>query len=962
MNEQAEQNSTSLRRSNRISQTNLLSTQNMASNENSEQDAEIKQYSVNKLKSLLKKLDSCTKTDLDYELKPGNNLVLQFSTVAYELAKQTIVQKTDSMKTQYEVQIEPSKDRQGARVGTRYKIGKKRKDSYQKQYMLYTVNCYDTQSSMLINGRNLDIFETDLFQHIKDNIESNKAQIQSANMHTKDVISSALQNFEQLPGAKENQTAITSSKHSETNSSTSSSKTLAKNGGTQHTSHLSQIKRVHNQADTMNSQETSMLPIEAGPNLHDDKKDSEGEEVTYLCPICHKSSQTQSIACDNCDEWIHFHCIGIPQHKEADMEEVPYICSQCNAEAQYLDSAHKPEPPSGNIDQINDTVEKENHPTPETTVLANPASIETPLTFSDETQVKGFSSEIPMQTSNSTAINLKPTQKPHQMGTGSTQKKAELAHNTAQHSQDSCDSASKKQLEPDVENNNDKITASTLRQTKTKKKPDIEQKQYTTSLEKTIREQEKTIKLLQRNLELLDQKCISNTEPQNSQNRDSAKNSDQSTHEQLLETRLRILENQNIQNLSIFTALTTTMALQNANQRCNQPCQMHTCVGNPHVNTGLQNWHGIPEGNQIFGQPNYYQGPQIPVGPYRIYQGQNQAPYGISQPGHAQLPQGVANLRPQPPHWPPQHMPPQVRPQGSNLLGQNIRYPNGPPPFPFTPDMPWPNGKPNTQSGVTFFPPPYNGINPQNRPGPTNPPPGYSFQQQPHINHPNTGIPGCLNIPQNLGSKQNPPVQQTPFVREPPRIPESQGLLPDCNSDTIRGGTINPHGNLVKSDTRQVPVGPVDIRPRSCREDETAPVSGNSWGKGPDRSVDIGPWSVRGQSKSVENMKVQVLGGPVDTGPWSIRQNNLDQNMEDTMCMENPKGEGSLRLVDVRPQSVGEHCHHALLTPISTKRKTTEKIDHHIDMSNPQKTSFLEIPGLLRRPPDKTAQTTVRHS
>ena len=207
MNEQAEQNSTSLLRSNRISQTNLLSNQNMASNENSEQDAEIKQYSVNKLKSLTKKLDSCTKTDLDYELKPGNNLVLQFSTVAYELAKQTIVQKIDSMKTQYEVQVETSKDKQGARVGTRYKIGKKRKDSYQKLYMLYTVNCYDTQSSMLINGRNLEIFGTDLFQHIKDNIESNKAKIQSANQHTKDVISSALQNFEQLPGAKENQIA-----------------------------------------------------------------------------------------------------------------------------------------------------------------------------------------------------------------------------------------------------------------------------------------------------------------------------------------------------------------------------------------------------------------------------------------------------------------------------------------------------------------------------------------------------------------------------------------------------------------------------------------------------------------------------------------------------------------------------------------------------------------------------------
>ena len=864
------------------------------------------------------------------------------------------------MKTQYEVQVETSKDKQGARVGTRYKIGKKRKDSYQKLYMLYTVNCYDTQSSMLINGRNLEIFGTDLFLHIKDNIESNKAQIQSANQHTKDVISSALQNLEQLPGAKENQIAKKSNKHSETKSSTSTSKTLAENRGAQHTSHLSQIKRVHNQSDTMNLQGTTMLPIEAGPNLHDDKNDSEGEEVTYLCPICHKSSQTQSIACDNCDEWIHFHCIGIPQHKEADMEEVPYICSQCNAEAQYLHSAHNPEPP-GITDLINDTVEKVNHPSPETTVLVNPASIETPLTLSDETQVKCLSPEISMHTSNSTTINLKPIQKSHLLGTDTTQKKAGLTHSTAQHSQTSCDTAPNKQSEPEIENNNEKTAASTLRQTKTKKKSDTEQKQYTTSLEKTIREQEKTIKLLQRNLELLDQKSISNEETPNSQNRDSVKNSDQSMHDQLLETRLRILENQNIQNLSIFTALTTTMALQNANQRCNQPCHMHTCVGNPHVNTGSQNWHGIPEGNQIYGPPNY-QGLQIPVGPYHMYQGQNQGAHGISQPGHFQNSQGVANLRPQPPHWPPQYMPTQSRPQGSNPLGQIIRYPSGLPPFPFTPDMPRPNGIPNTQPRVTFFPPPYNGNYPQNRPGTTNPPPGNPFQQQPLINHPYTGIPGCLNIPQNLGSKPNSAVQQTSFLRDSTSIPGPQGLPPNGNSTTIRGGTADSQGKSVISSTIQGHVGPVDIRPRSCRENEIAPSSGKPWVQGPDRSMDIGPWSVRGETQNVENMKVQVLGGPVDTGPWSNRQNILEQNIDNTECVEIPKGEGSPRLVDIRPQSVREHSQNALLTPISTKRKTSEKVEKHIDMPHSQQTSFLEIPGLHRRPPDKIAQTVVRHS
>ena len=154
----------------------------------------------------------------------------------------------------------------------------------------------------------------------------------------------------------------------------------------------------------------------------------------------------------------------------------------------------------------------------------------------------------------------------------------------------------------------------------------------------------------------------------------------------------------------------------------------------------------------------------------------------------------------------------------------------------------------------------------------------------------------------------------------------------------------------------------MDIRPRLCRENEIAPSSGKPWAQGPDRSMDIGPWSVRGQTQNVENMKVQVLGGPVDTGPWSNRQNILEQNIDNTECVENPKGEGSPRLVDIRPQSVREHSQNALLTPISTKRKTSEKVEKHIDMPHSQQTSFLEIPGLHRRPPDKIAQTVVRHS
>ena len=70
-----------------------MAKQNNDQGENTDQDTETKPYILNKMKSLIKKLDSCTKEDINYELKAGNNLVLHFSTAAYELAKQIIESK-----------------------------------------------------------------------------------------------------------------------------------------------------------------------------------------------------------------------------------------------------------------------------------------------------------------------------------------------------------------------------------------------------------------------------------------------------------------------------------------------------------------------------------------------------------------------------------------------------------------------------------------------------------------------------------------------------------------------------------------------------------------------------------------------------------------------------------------------------------------------------------------------------
>ena len=74
----------SLRRSLRTSSTNLLST-------NTEQpdqvQSDVKPYALNKVNSLLKKIDCCGKNNVTYTTRSGNNLTLNFSTSAYERAR-----------------------------------------------------------------------------------------------------------------------------------------------------------------------------------------------------------------------------------------------------------------------------------------------------------------------------------------------------------------------------------------------------------------------------------------------------------------------------------------------------------------------------------------------------------------------------------------------------------------------------------------------------------------------------------------------------------------------------------------------------------------------------------------------------------------------------------------------------------------------------------------------------------
>ena len=195
------ESSLQLRRSTRISQSNLHVTQTDASLDHQQDPSEqiiptdTRNYIVNKNKSLAKKLDSCDKKHLTYELKAGNNLTLNYSTAAYELTRHKIdeILKSDTFLDQYEVTRENSKDKSGALMESRIKISNKRKDQNQKIYQKYSMNLYHTQSSMLINGRNLELFESDILSNIIQNIAHHHRDLDNANSCIGNIVKLAIQ-------------------------------------------------------------------------------------------------------------------------------------------------------------------------------------------------------------------------------------------------------------------------------------------------------------------------------------------------------------------------------------------------------------------------------------------------------------------------------------------------------------------------------------------------------------------------------------------------------------------------------------------------------------------------------------------------------------------------------------------------------------------------------------------------
>ena len=120
----------------------------------------VRDYSLNKLNMLNEKLNGCAKEHINIEMKANKNLVLKFSTAAYEYAKASIEDflESDIFQSEFAFTEEQSLDDKGVNVETRFKVVNRKADGKPGKKTKLTINCYHTNSCMLINGSKVDFF------------------------------------------------------------------------------------------------------------------------------------------------------------------------------------------------------------------------------------------------------------------------------------------------------------------------------------------------------------------------------------------------------------------------------------------------------------------------------------------------------------------------------------------------------------------------------------------------------------------------------------------------------------------------------------------------------------------------------------------------------------------------------------------------------------------------------------
>ena len=238
---------------------------------------ESKDYTLNKEKALSKKLLRCAKDHIKIEMKQNKIQVLELSTSAYELMKQTINDFLNSITNDTQLQlafdVEKVLDEDGVHVETRYKVVNRKVDGNPGKISKLTINCYHTASKILVNGSKVDLFVSEGLPLVKQHISRFCTDLSDLNQ----LFERTLQTCNSM---KANQT----------------------------------------------TDKTNIMPVENGTDCEPTL-----EQSLFFCPTCEEVADQQTICCESCDSWYHYGCAGITVNDVSKISpEVPFICENCN--------------------------------------------------------------------------------------------------------------------------------------------------------------------------------------------------------------------------------------------------------------------------------------------------------------------------------------------------------------------------------------------------------------------------------------------------------------------------------------------------------------------------------------------------------------------------------------------------------------------------------------------------------
>ena len=255
-------------------------------------------FTLNKDKAIKKKAQATNREDACKVVpKQGGNIVIFFSTAAYEIVKRLILQHY-SRNYMERSDIVPKDGATVEHIVTLYKDHTKCRKS-----KLYTINLYHTTSKILTNGQD----PSTCIDHIQRIMaEINDDEINLLNNHIRE---------------KCNEASRSQTEQHETASSS----------------------RVHNTMPAITQAANANITDSILQENADTRNTDSDDSFTVTCPYCNLPTLTESIECGNCSQWVHIQCEGISMDRATEYEEDTTQSFNCNLCATLTQSQQEPE-------------------------------------------------------------------------------------------------------------------------------------------------------------------------------------------------------------------------------------------------------------------------------------------------------------------------------------------------------------------------------------------------------------------------------------------------------------------------------------------------------------------------------------------------------------------------------------------------------------------------------------------